>query len=126
MFVCMYMYVCVCSLVCGRKRRRETDLSFLYKRGGVCGGGDAGTGCDASASLYPHGRQHIHRFNSHKHTHTHRHLSFSSPSFYLRQSQALRRSSITYYIPVPLHPSTVSVTPFVHLQTALLYRGVCI
>lgn len=31
--VCVSVHVCVCVYVCGRKR--ETDLSFLYKRGVV-------------------------------------------------------------------------------------------
>lgn len=101
----------MCVYVCGRKRKKETDLSFLYKCGIVVLALDV-----LRCFTIPHGR-HIHRLiHTNTYTQTHTDTCIVLPFPYLCQSQSLHHSSVTYYIPVSLHLSTVPLlSPFLFL-----------
>lgn len=92
--------VCCCLFVWVRVGEREASVLFFISIV-CCGAGDV------YIRLY-------------RKTRTHTRLSLHSCSFTAIHHKPLHHSSITHYIPVPLHPSIGSIIPFVHRRIALL------
>lgn len=118
MLVCMYVPAHVCVRVCECVWEKEKDLSFLYKYGVV----GAGTGCDASASLYPMADIH-----THKHTPIFCSFSLTSVNHNTRITVQLLTTCQILYIRLPFPPLIPPVGhPFSSLHLSISKQHYCI